>query len=469
MAARIEIIQRLEIFEITTVIQKENDIFHTINNDSKQKLAYTKKPNYDFPRSSYTHFPIILNKDGGLWGHANRFLLCKLKAIKRPSYKTLEATSIDLQNFRRWLDQENIDYLKFIKRVFARPTYRYCAYLHDEVNNQNIGFNTAKRRMNNIQNFYRWLVQDGVKFDYPLWQEKDAYISFKDDQGFIGSKKVKTTDLGSSIKVPKHHNDYSNLLSDGGKLRPLIKEEQKATIEALNNISNPEMTLAFIMALTTGARLQTVFTLRRCHFEKFYPEIQSVISLKVGIGTLVDTKYNKSLVLLIPHWLYRRVQIYINSERSKRRFQRSNYIYEPINQQYAFLTHAGLPYYISNQDPFIEQFKIPPKGNAITQFILQQLKPELKRLGNPFSLRYHDLRATFGMNLLEEKLSSLDNSADLFKVLMHVRDRMGHSNIRTTENYLNYRKNYHHAVSTQSEFEKYIMQQTEDLVADDLD
>ena len=57
------------------------------------------------------------------------------------------------------------------------------------------GSNTAKRRMSNVQNFYRWLVQDDVKFDYPLWQERDAYISFKDAQGFIGSKKINTTDL----------------------------------------------------------------------------------------------------------------------------------------------------------------------------------------------------------------------------------------------------------------------------------
>ena len=49
------------------------------------------------------------------------------------------------------------------------------------------------------------------------------------------------------------------------------RNEQKATIEALNNIANPEMTLAFIMAITTGTRLQTVFTLRRCHFEKMSP------------------------------------------------------------------------------------------------------------------------------------------------------------------------------------------------------
>ena len=110
----------------------------------------------------------------------------------------------------------------------------------------------------------------------------------------------------------------------------------------------------------------------------------------------------------------------------------------------------------------MKDLKFHPEGNAVTQFILQQLKPELKRLGHSFSIHYHDLRATFGMNLLEEKLACLENSSDLFNVLMHVRDRMGHNNIHTTENYLNYRKKYHLAVNTQSEFEKYIMQQTEE-------
>lgn len=456
MHARIETISCLEIFEVNTKTQRSDKAHH-----DNSKINYTKKPRSDFPCTHYNHFPVILNSDGGPWPHANRFLLNKLKLIIRPAYKTLESIAIDLQNFRRWLDNEKVDYLKFSKNIFARPTYQYCTYLHDEINQGNISPNTAKRRMGNVQNFYRWLEYTGIKFAYPLWQERDAYITFKNDKGFSGFKKVKKTNLAGSIKTPKHRNNYSDCIEDGGKLRPLPKDEQKALIQALKNISNPEMTLAFLIALTTGARLQTVFTLRRQYFEKPPVDNSQTIKIKAGVGTLVDTKYSKAMVLFIPGWLYERIYIYMKSERAQKRLQRSHFVYEKENHQYLFLTHTGLPYYISNQDPFIDRFKIPPKGNGVAQFILQQLKPELTRLGYLFSIRFHDLRATFGMNLVEEKQSTLSNTADLFNVLMFVRDRMGHCKLSTTENYLNYQRKTKLAVSIQSEFEKYIMQQIE--------
>jgi len=401
---------------------------------------------------------MILNQDGSPWPHANLYLLSKLKSITPPAYKTLECIAIDLQHFRRWLVDENVDYLKFLKNIFGRPTYKYCAYLHDEINHGRINRNTAKRRMNAIQHFYRWLEYSGKRFDYPLWQEQDTFIAFKDDKGFVGSKRILTTDLSRSIKIPKNCNNYDNYLSDGGKLRPLEKIEQKALIHALKNIANPEMTLAFLIALTTGARLQTVFTLRRCHFEESLFNTSDLVTFKVGIRTLIDTKYDKSMVLLFPAWLYERIYIYMKSKRALRRLELSPYVYDPPNTQYLFLTHTGLPYYISKTDPFIEHFKIPPKGNAIAQFILQQLKPTLKRMGHSFSIRYHDLRATFGMNLLEEKLSQLSDSADFFTILVQIRDRMGHASIATTESYLNYQRETKLAVSIQSEFEKYMME-----------
>ncbi len=465
MIARIETLQRLEIFEVTTQIKSDESTHCCKDPNSSRHVIYSKQTNHEYPRTDYNHFPIILNQDGSLWPHANRYLLKKIKSIIIPAYKTLESTACDLQHFRRWLDEENIDYLIFPKRVFARPTYRYCAHLHDKINTGDIGRNTAKRRMNTIQNFYRWLTIDGISFDYPLWQESDSYIAFRDGKGIKGTKQVKSTDLASSIRCPKQNKDYSEHLDDGGKLRPLPLNEQKAVVEALKCIANPEMTLSFFLALTTGARLQTVFTLRREHFELPMSN-QQVIPIKVGIGTLVDTKYNKPMVLLIPQWLYQRINIYLQSERALRRFKHSQYVYASINQQYVFLTHSGFPYCISNQDPFIDRYKMPPRGNAITQFISQQLSPKLENNGHSFSFRFHDLRATFGMNLLEEKLSQSTDQAELFKILMYVRDRMGHTTISTTENYLNFRKNYHLAISIQSEFEKYLVQQIENVPYD---
>lgn len=57
----------------------------------------------------------------------------------------------------------------------------------------------------------------------------------------------------------KSNDDYSEYIDDSGKLRPLPKDEQVALIQALKAIGNTEMTLAFFLALATGARLHTAF------------------------------------------------------------------------------------------------------------------------------------------------------------------------------------------------------------------
>ena len=65
-----------------------------------------------------------------------------------------------------------------------------------------------------------------------------------------------STDLTKSFRAVRGSNEYSEHINDGGKLRPLPKDEQQALVESLKRIANTEITLAFLFALTTGARLQ---------------------------------------------------------------------------------------------------------------------------------------------------------------------------------------------------------------------
>jgi|SaaInl8_150m_RNA_FD_contig_51_1449107_length_412_multi_2_in_0_out_0_2 hypothetical protein len=79
------------------------------------------------------------------------------------------------------------------------------------------------------------------------------------------------------------------------------------------------------------------------------------------------------------------------------------------------------------------------------------------------------------MNLLEGKLVdyqlggvAVENHPSFFQLLMYVRERMGHSQISTTEAYLNYRQKYHLALHVQSEYEAYLekmMSQTGEIDA----
>lgn len=459
LKVRIVTIRQLELYEPTTAPIDNGDTAKLQQNThTYSELAYGKTT-----FKSYFHFPVIVDPEGSIWGEGSRYLLSRLRGVVPAKHRTLESLAADLGNFRQWALDEEIDYLKSHARTRANPTYRYCAHLHDEISFQNIKPGTAKRRMSSVQNFYRWLQYQGTHFEHPLWIENDLSLNFLDSRGFKHGKTVKSTDLTRSFKNTRNTDDYGEYIEDGGKLRPLPKSEQLAVVESLKRIGNTEMTLAFLIALTTGARLQTVFTLRCGDFQKPPRKGASACRIKAGIGTLVSTKYGKQIVLLIPLWLYTKVQIYLNSERYKARSDKTNHIYDRQDEQYIFLTKAGRPYYVAESDPYNRLYRTPPRGNAITQFIRQQLKPDLLEHGHEFELRFHDLRATFGMNLLEGKLDAInfgntppENNPSFFQLLMYVKERMGHSQLRTTEGYLNYRNKYKIAINIQSEFEDFI-------------
>lgn len=457
-------IRKLDCYEPTSV---KSDIHEAIKTN-KKAVSYFKLPNHFSMTDSFYHYPMLVDPDGSPWVDANRYLLSRLNGVIPAKHRTLESIAGDLASFREWLLDEEVDYLLVPPRPRVRPTYRYCNSLHNEIRLGTLKPSTAKRRVSSLQNFYRWLELDGHIFEYPLWIESNASLMFKDSRGFHRNKAITSTDLTRSFRNSKQKDDYSQYIDDGGKLRPLPKSEQIALTDALKSIENTEMSLAFLFALATGARLQTVFTLRRSNFIDEYHNDTLSHRLKIGSGTNIDTKNGKQMVLLVPLFVYRRIQLYMSSERCLSRLKKSKHVYPNESDQYLFLTKTGQPYYMAESDPFAFLYRSPPRGNAITQFIRQQLKPKLIQQGHNFEIRFHDLRATFGMNLLESKFNNASQSqntpsvnSDMMNAIMLVKTRMGHTQLTTTQAYLNYQKKYNTALNLQSDFESYL----EDLVA----
>jgi integrase len=455
---RVEMVKMIELYEPTTIASNiSSNIESEQNIGGKNKYGISKFG--DSHLRYFNHFTFLVNPDGTQWADANRYLLSKVQSLVPAKARTLESIASDLRNFRQWLIDENVDYLLMPSNARAKPTYRYCKFLHDQIDRKLIKTSTAKRRMISTQNFYRWLIVQGVQFENDPWLETDNRIFFKDNKGFQQAKVFKSTDLTKSFKYQRNSDEYGDTINDGGKLRPLSKDEQIALVKSLKAIGNIEMLLSFLFSICTGARLQTVFTLRTCHFEKKLTD-DKAHSIKVGRGTLADTKNDKQMILEVPACLYKRIQIYLSSARYKHRLHKSN-LYEH-QKQYVFLTKEGKPYYMSRSDENSGSVIEPPRGNAVTQFIRQQLKPHLLEADQTFDFRFHYLRASFGMNLVDSLLSGIEiwqlesNQPKLFEVLMYVRQRMGHSQLSTTEAYLNYRKKYHLARNVQHKYEEYL-------------
>jgi len=429
-----------------------------------ETTTYYKSPLAEFRLGGrYNHFPVPTDSDGRPWLHATMYLMDKLDNPCQPNSKTLVCISDDLLLFKSCVEEFGIDYLKSYKRKLKRPTYAYRAYLQEQIECGSIAKSTASRRMSSVVGFYRWL-QTKIEFEYPVWTESEKLIRFNDSYGSVQMKTVKSTDL--RVKIPRSRDDYSEYINDGGQLKALDRDQQIKLLSTLLSMGNPEMLLAFLIALTTGARMQTVFTLRLKHLDVNMDSSKRVLAIIVGHGTGVDTKYQKRMVIYIPRWLHLRIKIYLKSERAMNRRRRSRHYSDVRDEQYLFLTQVGAPYYIAEQDPKVSDYRYPARGGAVRQFVAYQLRPLLVEKDQLFSFKFHDLRATFGMNLLEDKLGSLEEGRDkLFDVLMYIKERMGHSNLTTTQGYLDFKSKSKIAGYAQSEFEQYL----ESLVADSLD
>lgn len=431
------------------IVLKSLSIYTPTKN--KQQLL-----NDDFTVDNFLHFPVITNNDGSLWKYGNLFLLSKIKTYSLPSPKTLDSIAVDLMNFKRWCSDKNIDYLS-IPRKIKRPTYLYRSYLQELFNANKISANTLKRKIGTVISFYKYLIEvENIKFKFPLWEDRLSSISYKDEYGSNQYKQIKTSDL-SKVTQSKNQYTYDETISDGGKLKPLTKKQQIILLKTLKALGNTEMTLGFLIAITTGARIQTVFTLRLKHFERIPSKNEEEIKIKVGYGTDCDTKYNKQQILFFPLWLYDKIRIYILSPRAIKRRNHAKHLFDYDNLQYVFLSNRGTPVYSAQNDKYRVLYREPPNGSIVRQFISKNLKKSLIKSNDYFKFSFHDLRATFGMNLLDKGMPLIKSGEmELSTLLFYIKERMAHSRLETTSQYLNYRNINKLKMQAQDNFEKFM-------------
>lgn len=405
---------------------------------SARPVAYSQTG----PTYSYNLMPVVLDGAGAPWTDANLYLLARIESVLTPSMTTYHGIADDLAAFYRFLEEEGVDYKAFPRRRLLRPTYRYRAYLQQRIMAGEIAPTTARRRISCVIGFYRWLSAENLFFpDNPPWEEHDVYIQLTDDAGFRRSKVVMATDI--SVRIPTQNDPYAGTIEDGGKLRPLPVHEQQHLLDALLDLGNTEMTLIHMLALFTGARIQTVLTLRVGHVQSELPASVNEFRLPVGPGTSIDTKNGKRIVLHIPAWLYEKLRIYAASPRATKRRIRAGH---DTSDQYLFLSSRGVPMYSSKLDQIrfddASTLRHEKRGQAVRQYIREFVIPAVsRRLGRSFHYRFHDLRASFGMNLTDHQLAiAQSGKVNLHQVREFVKARMGHESSATTDLYLQFRQ-----------------------------
>ncbi|QFI37012.1 site-specific integrase [Moritella marina ATCC 15381] len=443
------IIPEFQVYTPTTV-EPEGTKFYPFKLEDSEE-SYQAELADDFEIDTFNHFPLLLLPDRTLWEHANNYLLHKLESFNLPHSSTLSSIADSIKYFGNYCVDFKINYLVCTRKSNS-PLRKYRRYLSDRILKRELSVSTVKSHMSNLVNFYRHLVNvEHISFGYPPWHDREAKVIINGQL-----KEVKTSDVLQAIKGGKstarkrEECTYEGHIIDGAELRPLDEDEQGILITALKQLNNIEMTFIFLIGLCTGARLQTILTLR---YENFNHEpdaavnevvIYAGLTNKNGSG-LVDSKADKDIAIYFPIELYQKIKIYLHSERAIKRRKKS--VYKPTNVDfhYLFLSQQGHPFYISKADYNSKFYKKIPTGQTVTTFVCERLKPKLIELGFLGSFKFHDTRATFGMNIVNYGLENIDSENNIGRsidlLFRFVKVRMNHNDLATTQQYLDFNQN----------------------------
>jgi integrase len=478
------VIPEFQIFTPTTFQPIENKLL--LSKLQTFKEQYFAGVAEDFEVTTFYHFPLLLLPNQSLWNNANSYLLYKLESINLPDSTTLDSIADSIKYFGNYCLDTEIDYL-ICTRKSNSPLRRYRRHLTDRIMKGEIVASTAKSHMSNLVNFYRHLIYvEDVKFEFPPWQDREVKIMISDTGrgGYV--KTVKTSDVSQAIKgkvstqSKREHCTYEGKIIDGGELRPLNLSEQATLMTALKDLNHSEMIFIFLIGLCTGARLQTILTLRYDNFSYTPKESateegeEPVTEVAVYAGRynkngngLVDSKDDKSITIYLPINLYTKIQVYLKSKRAIKRQEKSENrrkeaafkrrdtaiiqeeddVYIPLKPEleYCFLSQQGNPLYLSKSDEYAKYYPQKPSGQAVATYISERLKPKLVDLNFTGSFKFHDTRATFGMNIVDsglELMRSTDNiGGTIDKLFRFVKVRMCHNQLSTTQQYLDFNEN----------------------------
>ena len=378
--------------------------------------------------------PTLFNGDGSFNHEANSYLFYQ-KAIK--DAKDLSPCSQALYTYYQFLEDESLAWDTFppVKRL--KPTYLFRSHLLKQIKAGELAHSTASIRMNQIVNYYKWLMHDGY---LKIKNEKEApfKIEFVSVQstGILAhispTFTVETSDL--RIKVPK---DASS--KNIRPLSPLCQESLSILTQHLPNASE-ELRLQVLISIDTGMRIQEVATLSLNALETATPLVESEHRYEIVLSpqsTGVQTKYSKQRRVEISSGLLTTLNEYRTSERRIKRVNKLNAKLKSLPEDESSLkqeTIERLELCERHEPLFVSE-----QGNPITAKSIEarwtELRTSIKATSPSFIHRFHDLRSTYGTYRLNDLLEAGLTPMECMVLLM---GWMGHRNESTTWKYLRY-------------------------------
>lgn len=425
---------------------------HPINEHSRKRScsdqqSYFVTPHFAFDKRHDVYlFPFLLNSDSSPWQDANLFLFSAARDNMK-GYSVSDAVrqkASMLLDFKIFCEERAIDLMDFSGRKPQRPTYRYFFELMQKVNNGLLPRVSLNKRTKVVYDFYKYLShQQNSSIELERVDTVESVqLFFKDSYGRSYGKNVEKR--GQSVAVSSQPNPVKIgfVRESGEELRPLREHELNELVRVINtNIFSVDERLMHYIAMCTGARKQTILTMRIKHLDFFSPEKllkDGTFKLNAGPGTDIDTKFDKPQFLYFPKSLAEQICTYAKCQKARERRDKFNSKYPGIlsaEDMYLFLSPEGEPHYMSKTDPRFRTKKSKPQGRNTYYMKKKLLRYASNSFPNDFS--FHWLRATYALNYyrwLQPLFSKgLVTEGDIISM---VQKRLHHSDRTTTEHYL---------------------------------
>lgn len=393
------------------------------------------------------NYPFLLHKDGTPWIEANSFFYSRIRDQHTSSRPTDQARreSAELMEYLVFCEQKNIDWKDFSgSRPSQRPTYRYFNHLK-----------TAGKRSGRVANHYTGTVYEFyahvARYWYPI--DMDRVDTVKRMKQYVstsrGSFLVDRLKRSQTFNTPPATSPEMGFVRDEGEdLRPLTNAELLRFREIMKHRSwSVQDKLIVDTALMTGARKQTVLTIRRKHLKLFKKENlrrDNTYAMPVGPGTGIDTKSDKNFLIFVPKKLAERLVTWDASPTASNRRRKFNALVidqksgTPLlteDDMYVFLSDQGNAYYMAKNDPRYPYVKTVPTGQVTSTIRKKILKLAIQDMPKDFT--FHWLRATFAYQLFQYlqlaiKAGLLKHGEDI----SIIQTRLAHSHREVTEQYL---------------------------------
>lgn len=365
--------------------------------------------------------PMIFWEDGSPWNEANHWAHERATS-GNVKLKTVQDQMRHLHKYANWLEQEGApDWRHFPLNRADRVLVKWRGYLIKCRDTLGVlAPSTTAARMNACINFYRHCDAFGfVLRDAPKWKDIQVVVRYHDTAGFNRTLSRITTDISIKSRVAKRTTVEEGLL-------PITSAHMLQLLNFASHEASPELFLILKLGFFTGARLQTICSLKLGNLERAVPDpsADSLWCLAVGPGSRphVETKFDVSGTLRIPHALFMEIKSYAYSvRRMKRQTLAPNEFKELL-----FLTSRGNPY---------ERRSDGERSSAINSEMVT-LRRNAVRAGMNFmaDFHFHQTRATYGTLLMKTLLSL----GSLQAALEFVRDAMFHKEISTTMTYVKF-------------------------------